>query len=553
MSSNTTTHDPSHYRKLIREQKSTRKRHIKKLISEAKEMDDAYYICLALIRLSEDPQLSLSEASAYAIEAIKRSENIPRHWRRAEVLAKLAKHAKNWRGRPASHHQQKLLNRILQEIKALPKGKALSQNIGEISKHIGSKRISDVLTLAIQNNEYALQDSRSVIRQWAMKYRDSIPAEIIYTKIKEVNDEVIQTKLFGYLYLQTIKYSIPYPKAFHTATQIAINEKTTNKTKALRYLIRHISIKKDFLYLKDILLKITDPAQQSKLLITLAAQADKNGYKTISLNLFNHAKSQCKQVSSNQLKSKIKLTIAKGLYKANQQEEAKQILQELNQQTDDYKMQTKIEKTMEKYGFKKTNKIQRKKTIPVANINPSSFPQSTTKILTLYDTYEGSLKPIHFRMVARAAPLCCAFGLDLALMGFPVQNLKLFIEKAIHETTIAKGGDFIRYLFRNNRIHLLKYTEDNLSIFHQNEILIATTEQPDEKKNVSFDQLFKKEKNQSKKTFYILMGLGKKGLPASLLKKVPYHVEITGLNIPIETSTAMGIITYQIHNALSSK
>jgi len=46
------------------------------------------------------------------------------------------------------------------------------------------------------------------------------------------------------------------------------------------------------------------------------------------------------------------------------------------------------------------------------------------------------------------------------------------------------------------------------------------------------------------------MGLGKKGLPSSLLKKVSYHVELTDVNISLETSTAMGIIAFQLYLAL---
>jgi hypothetical protein len=42
------------------------------------------------------------------------------------------------------------------------------------------------------------------------------------------------------------------------------------------------------------------------------------------------------------------------------------------------------------------------------------------------------------------------------------------------------------------------------------------------------------------------MGLGKSGLPQSLLNQVQYHLELTGNNIPLETCTAMGVIAQQL-------
>ena len=44
----------------------------------------------------------------------------------------------------------------------------------------------------------------------------------------------------------------------------------------------------------------------------------------------------------------------------------------------------------------------------------------------------------------------------------------------------------------------------------------------------------------------LIMGLGRKGLPRSLLDKVPYHLEITGSGVPLETATAMGILAYML-------
>ena len=73
-------------------------------------------------------------------------------------------------------------------------------------------------------------------------------------------------------------------------------------------------------------------------------------------------------------------------------------------------------------------------------------------------------------------------------------------------------------------------------------LAIATTSRPDKKKTISLDDARKKANNHPKKRLCVIMGLGRKGLPNKLLDAVDYHNEITGSNVSLETSTAMGII-----------
>jgi hypothetical protein len=96
MSSIEKKHNPSFYRGLIREQKSKKGRHPKKLLHDARTIEDPYYASLALIRLSDDARLPISEAKLVACEAIRLAEQEPRLWRRAELYGKLAKYAKTW-------------------------------------------------------------------------------------------------------------------------------------------------------------------------------------------------------------------------------------------------------------------------------------------------------------------------------------------------------------------------------------------------------------------------------------------------------------------------
>ena len=174
--------------------------------------------------------------------------------------------------------------------------------------------------------------------------------------------------------------------------------------------------------------------------------------------------------------------------------------------------------------------------------------KSSNNILALYDTYEGALKPVHLRSVARAAPLCAAFGLDLALMGFPTENLEDLISKVITETNIGRGGRYLRELVKQGRVVLVACTQKRPpEDWSGLGLPVATTSHPREEKKVGMAEavLLAKPKHPLKRAC-LIMGLGRRGLPQSLLDIVPYHLELTGSNVPLETCTVMGVIAQQL-------
>jgi hypothetical protein len=63
-------------------------------------------------------------------------------------------------------------------------------------------------------------------------------------------------------------------------------------------------------------------------------------------------------------------------------------------------------------------------------------------VLCLVNTYDKLKKhEIHLRSIARAAPLCYAFGLHLALLDFPFWKSELEVaEEVANYTTIGNGG-----------------------------------------------------------------------------------------------------------------
>lgn len=176
----------------------------------------------------------------------------------------------------------------------------------------------------------------------------------------------------------------------------------------------------------------------------------------------------------------------------------------------------------------------KEKRMPAAEA-PSDYKRNTI-ILGLLNTYRGkTLLDAHIRVVARAAPLCYAYRLDLCLFGFPVADAGEIVSRVERESRVGEGGSYLRKLFDEGRLFVLRIP-DEAALPGIGE-LVATTSRPDPKKMVSLDKIAKKSR-----PFCILMGLGSQGLPKGVLRLSRHHLELTGQGIPLETCTAMGAL-----------
>ncbi len=153
-------------------------------------------------------------------------------------------------------------------------------------------------------------------------------------------------------------------------------------------------------------------------------------------------------------------------------------------------------------------------------------------VLCLVNTYDKlKLHEIHLRSVARAAPLCYAFGLHLALLDFPFWKDESEIVTAVREyTTIGEHGRYLEELNKSGRFHLVEKIPAHFGV------PIATTSKPDRRKSIDFENIL------SLPSATFLMGLGRKGLSGKVMKKAKYHWDVTHRGISMETCTAMGVI-----------
>lgn len=186
------------------------------------------------------------------------------------------------------------------------------------------------------------------------------------------------------------------------------------------------------------------------------------------------------------------------------------------------KLQRKLDEAQERAGAKPAAPAP--KTQPAAPAVEG--PPRSGHTLALVNTYEGGLKMPHLRAAARAAPLCHAFGLDLALVDFPVADLGDLVAAVESETGIGEGGRYLAGLHAAGRL-----------LDRAPKTWVATTPKPDAGKVRPLAGLG---------PTCFLMGVGPKGLPQSILEGAEVHYEITGTGVSLETATAMGILAERL-------
>ena len=152
--------------------------------------------------------------------------------------------------------------------------------------------------------------------------------------------------------------------------------------------------------------------------------------------------------------------------------------------------------------------------------------------ICLVNTYDKlKLHEIHLRSIARAAPLCYAYGFHLALLDFPFwEDVDEVVKQIRDYTTIGEGGRYLEELRNMGRFHLIEKIPS-----HFGEI-VATTSKP-EKKTLSLEDI------RRLKSACFLIGLGRKGLPKDLIKKAKHNLDITFKGVSLETCSAIGAIT----------
>ncbi len=515
--------EPSRYRALVRESK-TGKGDIDELLDKARHLKDPYFASRALFDLSANQKLELEKAASAAGEALTTAGKVERHWRRAELLSIIAKKVGSWRDEGANRYREKLLDGVLDAVLSMPEGKGLSDAITGCAPRIGCNRLGPLFEKAVSNKGFEATDVKAIIRHWAQQCDGEDPViEDVMEILEKVDNGATRSRLMGYLHLQCRKSKLPLGSVnpLHTAVEAALNTEEEERLDALRYLAEHSSTEEEIEVVAGALDGLMSPISRAKLMAALGGSADRGGMKERALDLFKEGLRISSHIENPQQRAKTRLNLSQGLERCGDVERKKAI------------HRTK--------GPKQKNKSM---------VFLAEQARGTNDVLALYDTYEGGLKPVHIRAVARAAPLCAAFGLDLALMGFPTEDLEKLVKMVTSDTNVGKGGRYLKELVGRGRVVLVPCTQRKPpKNWEELGLPVATTSHPREDKKIRMAKALRLARSlHPLRRACLIMGLGKRGLPPSLLDVAPYHLELTGSNVPLETCTAMGVIAQQLRS-----
>ena len=180
--------------------------------------------------------------------------------------------------------------------------------------------------------------------------------------------------------------------------------------------------------------------------------------------------------------------------------------------------------------------------------------------LGLYNSYDAN----HFheamrRAVARAAPLCQSFGMNLAPIGFPFhayrdkegqaperETPETLAGLIADSTTIGEGGEYLVDLAKAGRFHPIPFPKGGFPPQFGTPVL--ATRRPDAKKAVKVRDLVWKTREGS--SFLLVVGLGPRGVPKDMHELAPLHLELTEGAYSLETATALGVLAGRLFEAL---
>jgi len=171
----------------------------------------------------------------------------------------------------------------------------------------------------------------------------------------------------------------------------------------------------------------------------------------------------------------------------------------------------------------------------------------TLGIVNTYDKIK--VLDAHYRAIARAAPICHAFGFHLALYDFPFKmSAEELVAYVMEKTTIGESGSYLKILYEKNHLSVSDLPKKGFpSQFGE---IVITTSKPDPKKQVTPVNIAKEALRS--RSFLFLVGLGHKGLPRELFERGKYHLDITCKGLSLETCTAIGAIPAHLSGLMAN-
>lgn len=525
-------HPPAKARALIQDAKAGQ-RPISELLGEARAITDASFVAEALAALAEDPRLDAVAASRAMTEAASALNRVERAFRKAEAGGEVARRAARWRvGDPEAEAARVKVFATLANLAQALQGKDLAALALAVAKATPEHRAA-MLRLVLHHGADPIEDAKAIL---ATGSGPGVAESLVEAPV------VHQAKLLAYY--RAHGGDVPLEASLDTASQLPPNE----RREALRAIIAAAPLTD----LAAIHAKLpADAAERGRLLCTLAAQADRQGDPGLARAWFGEATALALTLPEGKDRAAIQRNVEAGVARlgtAPGNAPAPAVVP----------APTPVVQAPAPAAPAAPAPPTAPAVAPVVPAPPMAAPPSsmagpmpTTRrasafpafkpgarhVFALVDAYEGQLGEVQLRAIGRAAPLCWAFGLDLALVAFPAKSVEEVVAKAGRSTGIGEGAGYIEKLAAAGRILLLADQPAAAPGF-----LVATTPKPDPNKAGDFAACLARAKTAGTPALTVLVGLGPKGLPGAWMRAAPAHLELTGENVSLETATAMGII-----------
>jgi len=511
-------HPPSQARAIVQEAKSGRGRALRELMAEAGAIADPSFAAEALFALSQDPRLNTNQAAAVLDDVLAQAAKVERGWRRAELLELLARRSAKWREGPtAASARSSFVERIMALVLAMPAGQPLSSAIQGVAGAAGTEQLSALLGRALDNAGFEVEDAKAVLK--AAATAGSVAPMV--ARLQTVADPAMQARLLGALHHHLAKHDASHAAAVlgHALASLQRVRDEAVRVEVLRSLVASTESTAG---LHSIVAAAGELSAEPRARVLAAAggRADRLRDPGQARVWLDEGLAGAAAIADLDARAAVEANLRAGL-----------------------------ERLAPKAAATPKSEAAALPRAEVARGSAQVSPSSggTRHVLAVYDTYEGGLKDVHLRAVARAAPLCYAFDLDLALLGFPATDVGSLANAAADETNIGDGGRYLEELSRAGRVHLVACTtKDPPTDWSRLGLPVATTSKPAAGKATDLPGAFNAAKAAGSGRVCLIMGLGKRGLPPSLLRAVNHHLELTGRGVSMETATAMGVMAERL-------
>ena len=484
-------HDPSACRRILRSAKENGLS--RELLDAAQDLQDGVYRAEAISGLCRSKEMDDADRSDWVQVIVDSMIEEERNWRLAESIGIIAKSVSKW---PKGAAQKSMIKNLISLTGELPSGKDRVDALKSISGRIPQRHLPELMLLAVENHGMEAKAARPVIKAMVQSENQKMISETIPLFTDLESD--LSVKLLDCLHRissqerlkiqpSALERALPLLKdaEFETVRTFCSNARTVEDVKLLSQTLQG------------------SDERAIRFAVTLAGRADKAGDANLAESILEKAAQDLVELEGHNQRN-IAKNIAKGFEKLGLHDRA--------------------------YEIKPTR-------VPVVISTKVVNDETPRKghTLALVATYEGNIATPHLRALARAAGIAWGFGLDIALIDWPTQDLDDLCVRATKESGTA-GANHLAELLEAERI--VQASADEVlrgSLGHP----IVTTHQP---RGESVDL------SRFSGSLCVLIGLGRNGLPGKILDTCDDQFELTGIGASLETAVAMGAIAQCLAN-----